>query len=367
MKRIKTSKTGVYYNLLQDNDKVYYITYKDSNQNKKVWVKIGKYSEGIRENYCVQKRNEALNIIRLGEEPPIAKKNKRKKRILLEDISEQYFTTRKEGRSKDIDKQSFDKHLNGYFYDLDLVKKEDVEKLKKELKLKKNQQDEPLSDKTVNNILTLLGSIVKYGIKENLLTNDISKFINKFKQLDNKRERFLSKEEIQELYEYLKKENDDRLYLFSRLALGTGGRLATILNIKKQDIDFEHQMITLKDFKNNTTYKNPLSRELLEELRYFSNNLKYSDHILWDRTSINKALLNVLNELFNLGKVATNDRKNKVVIHTLRHTFASHLAINGTPIYTIQKLMNHKDINMTLRYAKLAPDSGRESIEGLGF
>ena len=60
-----------------------------------------------------------------------------------------------------------------------------------------------------------------------------------------------------------------------------------------------------------------------------------------------------------------NDRKNRVVFHTLRHTFASHLAINGTPIFTIQKLMNHKDITMTMRYAKLAPDSGREAIENL--
>jgi site-specific recombinase XerD len=63
----------------------------------------------------------------------------------------------------------------------------------------------------------------------------------------------------------------------------------------------------------------------------------------------------------------TSDRKNRVVIHTLRHTFASHLAINGTPIFTIQKLMNHKDIKMTMRYAKLAPDSGRESVNNLGF
>jgi len=52
-------------------------------------------------------------------------------------------------------------------------------------------------------------------------------------------------------------------------------------------------------------------------------------------------------------------------IYSLRHTFASHLAINGTPIFTIQKLLNHKDINMTLRYAKLVPDSGRESVKGL--
>ncbi|WP_422169655.1 tyrosine-type recombinase/integrase [Aliarcobacter butzleri] len=50
-------------------------------------------------------------------------------------------------------------------------------------------------------------------------------------------------------------------------------------------------------------------------------------------------------------------QNDKIVFHSLRHTFASHLAINGTLIFTIQKLMNHKDIRMTLRYAKLSPDS----------
>ena len=69
-------------------------------------------------------------------------------------------------------------------------------------------------------------------------------------------------------------------------------------------------------------------------------------------------------EQFN-KKIKANDRKNRVVLHTLRHTFASHLAINGTPIFTIQKLMNHADIKMTMRYAKLAPDSGREFVDKL--
>ncbi|WP_330848268.1 tyrosine-type recombinase/integrase [Aliarcobacter butzleri] len=71
-----------------------------------------------------------------------------------------------------------------------------------------------------------------------------------------------------------------------------------------------------------------------------------------------------LDELFNKD-IDDNDRKNKIVFHSLRHTFASHLAINGTPIFTIQKLMNHKDIRMTLRYTKLSPDSGREAILNL--
>ncbi|MCG3675286.1 tyrosine-type recombinase/integrase [Aliarcobacter butzleri] len=59
-----------------------------------------------------------------------------------------------------------------------------------------------------------------------------------------------------------------------------------------------------------------------------------------------------------------NDRKNRVVTHTLRHTFASHVAIK-TPIYTIQKLMNHNDITMILRYVRLVPDSGKDMVLNL--
>ena len=79
-----------------------------------------------------------------------------------------------------------------------------------------------------------------------------------------------------------------------------------------------------------------------------------------------RRLRDKLDHLFN-SEFDDNDRKSKVVFHTLRHTFASHLAINGTPIFTIQKLMNHRDIKMTLRYAKLSPESGREAVDYLNF
>ncbi|NLC27982.1 MAG: hypothetical protein GX780_04330, partial [Campylobacteraceae bacterium] len=52
MARQKSMKfQGIYYETLQNSDKSYYVTYKNE-YGKKVWVKIGKYSEGIRENYC---------------------------------------------------------------------------------------------------------------------------------------------------------------------------------------------------------------------------------------------------------------------------------------------------------------------------
>ena len=80
--------------------------------------------------------------------------------------------------------------------------------------------------------------------------------------------------------------------------------------------------------------------------------------------TISRHLKTVLDDNFNVG-LEIRDTKNRAVIHTLRHTFASHLAINGVPIFTIKELMNHSDITMTMRYAKLAPDSGKNAVRGL--
>jgi site-specific recombinase XerD len=72
----------------------------------------------------------------------------------------------------------------------------------------------------------------------------------------------------------------------------------------------------------------------------------------------------IFDKLFNQG-LKPEDTKRRVVIHTLRHTFASQLAIAEAPIYTIMKLMDHSDISQTIRYAKLSSSNGRDAVFGL--
>jgi len=47
------------------------------------------------------------------------------------------------------------------------------------------------------------------------------------------------------------------------------------------------------------------------------------------------------------------------------NTFASLLVINGTAIYEVMKLMSHSSIDITMRYAKLAPDSGQNAVDNI--
>lgn len=362
-KRESTNTQGVFYRETLTNDKkdkTYYVVYKNEH-NKVKEIKIGKHSEGIRINYCKKIRDDLINRVRLGEDNYLALKGSNSKTITLQSLSDAYFNTRKEGKSKKSDIWSVNRHLISYFKDVNYntISKEDIRSFQKYLSSKKTSKGIILSDKTVNNILTLLTSIVRFSMKEELTKNDITAFLVKNK-IDNNRERYLTEDEIKILFK--ETSNDATIYLIFKLSLTLGSRLSTIMAIKYQDIDFENRLITLKDTKNNTTYKGFLTYEIKKILLEYTHGFKKYENLF--KTNPEKRLRSILNELFN-KEIEKDDRKNKVVFHTMRHTFASHLAIKGVPIYTIQKLLNHKDIKMTLRYAKLNNDAGREFVDNL--
>jgi site-specific recombinase XerD len=51
--------------------------------------------------------------------------------------------------------------------------------------------------------------------------------------------------------------------------------------------------------------------------------------------------------------------------HDLRHTFASHLVMNGVDLKTVQELLGHSSLNMTMRYSHLPPDHRLTAIKTL--
>ncbi|MFK2822532.1 tyrosine-type recombinase/integrase [Arcobacter sp. YIC-80] len=364
---IKSKKyTGVYHRILKNKDKCYYITYKDL-EGKKIWLKVGRHSEGIREPYCYQKRNEIVSQIKTGDEQTVII-NRRIKRneVKLDEVALEYHNSRRLRSKEKSVKDSisrYERYIKPIFGNKSLndIKKSEVEKMMRDLKGK-------LSNSTINNIKEKLSTIINFAINSDEIKYDKANPVSKIHNLktDDKRERYLSKDEIQFLISELNP--NSLIYIFTKLALTTGGRLETILNIKKIDLNFSDKTINLYDFKNETNYKAFIQKNFEEELFNFVKDKKNNEYIFPKDIDITKKIQRdlkpILDTNFNQG-LDINDRKNRVVIHTFRHTFASQLAINGTPIFTIQKLMNHKDISMTMRYAKLAPDSGRENVDSL--
>ena len=47
--------------------------------------------------------------------------------------------------------------------------------------------------------------------------------------------------------------------------------------------------------------------------------------------------------------------------HVLRHTFASHFVMNGGNILTLQRILGHANVTMTMRYAHMSPDHLQEA------
>ncbi|QOY53254.1 tyrosine-type recombinase/integrase [Candidatus Sulfurimonas baltica] len=362
-KRIPTKTIGVFFKeIISKNnkaiDKVFIIRYVDEN-NKERLKTIGKYSNGIREAYCKAKINEITTKIRLGEDLPHIAKQKNK--LTFDDLAQRYFSD-KEHTTKEAEKEKarytnhIEKDIGHYF----------AENITADILLKmQNEFRAKLAPRTVNHLIFMIGTIYKHAQKMELYKGSSPTSTLDGLKLDNKRERYLELTEITELLDESLKASLE-VWLFVKLGLSTGSRVGTIMNIKKKDINIKSNSITLKDFKNNKTYNGFISDDKLkEELISRVENLKANDNIIfYERTSIEYKLRPILDTLFN-SELNIDDRKNRVVIHTLRHTFASHLAINGTPILAIKALMNHSSIEMTMRYAHLAPNAGYEQVRKL--
>ncbi|MCX6075166.1 MAG: site-specific integrase [Campylobacterales bacterium] len=383
--------TGIYYNELQNGDKAYYITYKDSEAKMKR-IKIGLHSAGVREAFCKQKRDEILNNQRLGEEPPAIATRKKSTSLKFSEVWEKYIENK---AMVDALRNDFRGRYNRYMSPLigtepantlnkDHLKKfrEDVQKIAKRKDPKGNAL---LSPRSVDIMITVIGTAYNYW--NSTVTNEKDKLVNPVPSLraddrqhvtkqdmqkrDVRRERFLKRDEILLLKEAVK--DIPLVRLFVAISLSTGARLSSVLAIQKAHIDMETRTITLINTKaGGSRYNGFINDELFDLLKNRLSNIKPYQHVvstdgnlITDRI-IQRPLQRILNKLFNEG-LDMRDTANRVVIHTLRHTFASHLAIAGTPIITIKTLLDHKDIATTMRYAKLMPDAGSDAVRGLNL
>lgn len=347
----------VQLNHLKDGDITYYIVYKTAGKTQ--YKKVGRKSEGITEKKAIELRNQILSEQRHG----IDMSQKSFKHLTFDKLAETYFVSNEaHNKSNKKYQQMYQNHIQPSFGDVVIAKLDDS--LIYELQSLKKAEGKSAS--TINIIVKLIKRIIGFGVAKGIIAYSPFRNIKLFR-VNNTRLRYLNLDEISTLYAAAAE--DTVLNLFVKIALGTGARANSVLAIQKKDINIENRTITLHDFKRNDTYIGYLDDEafeiVIDHIKNFSPNsyVVSKDGKLTKYQHIYLALTEIFKQ-FNSG-LAKEDRANRVVIHTLRHTFASHLAIKGVSIQEIQKLMNHKDIKQTLKYAKLMPDSGREFAQNL--
>lgn len=357
MKSSKRYGSRVQLNHLKDGDITYYIVYKIGKETK--YKKVGRKSEGITEAKAISLRNQILSDQRHG----IDLSQKNSKHLTFDTLAETYFMSNKaHNKSNHKSQLMYKKHIKYSFGDVTIAMLDDS--LITELQSLKRADG--LSDNTNNQIVKLVKRIIGFGINRGIILYSPFKNIRLLK-VDDTRLRYLSKNEITKLTAAV--EDHKILKLFVKFALSTGARAKSVLSIQKKDINLESRTITLHDFKRNTTYLGYLDQEDFEivegHIKYFNAN-SYVVSLAGKEVKYQNIYAD-LTEIFSEfnDELTKKDRANRVVIHTLRHTFASHLAIAGVSIQEIQKLMNHADIKQTLKYAKLSPNSGRIHVENL--
>ncbi|MDR0677254.1 MAG: site-specific integrase [Holosporaceae bacterium] len=175
---------------------------------------------------------------------------------------------------------------------------------------------------------------------------------------DNKRTRFLTIEELKKLLAVLKT-RDKQTHDMALLSMYSGARRGEIFSLKWENVNFETKFITLFDTKNNNRTRHiPLTKEtekLFKDLKnHDSRGLIFKQKTGKKFTAIPIIFNKVIDELeFNKG---ITDIRQKVVFHTLRHSYASWLMMNGANLFVVKELMGHSTTAMTERYSHLSPE-----------
>jgi integrase len=342
---------------------------------KKIWEKVGWLSEGYSAKLAADVLSERIRAKRHGDELPLQKK----KAITFEKLAEKYlkWSAQNKNRAGIEDKSRYENHVKARFDNkrLDEISLFDLERMKAEM------AKSELSTKTIAHCLALIRAMYNKATDWGLYQgeNPIKKKRPGEKKgimptVRNARDRFLSIDEAKILLSELKRNHqikneykeleDPKLHDMTLLSLHTGARASEIFNLKGLDVDLGHDLITLRDTKNTETRYAPITKEVKIMLkRRLPDNP--TDYIFKDKEGhkikeVSNAFQRIVGDLgFNDG---IDDPRQKVVFHTCRHTFASWLAIQGTPLYTIAKLMGHKSIAMSERYAHLSPDHKKDAV-----
>jgi integrase len=352
-------------------DTCFYITYRKPGERKLLWEKAGWAGEGYTPKLASELRAERLRMMRHGQELP----KERAKVPLFSEMAKKYLEWAKENKCRDTDdKGRYENHLKAPLGKkrLSEISSFDLERLKSKLIAKR------LASATVKHCLVLVREIFNKAKEWGKYQGDHPLRGVKMPVLSNKRERFLSHEEADLLLKELAKSSigkprtdgsrNTATHDQALLALHCGLRAGEIFNLRAQELDFKNGLIRIMDPKNNENRTAYMTETVKEMLRTRIEKNK-GEYVFAERGSGGK--VKTISQTFDraVEKLGFNkgieDPRQKVVFHTLRHTFGSWLAIQGTPILTIKELMGHKTLAMTERYAHLSPGVKKEATLAL--
>lgn len=153
----------------------------------------------------------------------------------------------------------------------------------------------------------------------------------------------------QEVARLLAATQDRRHRVMMMTTYGAGLRVSELVRLKPQDIHSDRMLIRVNQGKGRKDRYTLLSPRLLDELRGYWREYRPQGWLFVNREGTHHVPKNTPAKAFYRMK-ARADILHGHGIHTLRHSFATHLLEAGVDLRTIQSLMGHRSLNTTAKY-----------------
>ena len=156
-----------------------------------------------------------------------------------------------------------------------------------------------------------------------------------------------------EIVRILNSEINPKHRLLLMLVYSSGLRVSEVVSLKKEHIDLERQAIYIKLGKGRKDRYTMLSEKAAQYVKDYYEYLEIKDWIFPGQPASNHLTVRSAQKIFDKA-IRHSGIQKKITIHSLRHTFATHLLENGTDIRYIQSLLGHSSIRTTERYTHVA-------------
>jgi len=230
-------------------------------------------------------------------------------------------------------------------------------------RIKKNMLNAGRAPRTIEYVFATVRQVWNMARRDKIVDTESPTREVQLPKISNRRLRSLTHEEAELLLEDLKTRSM-QLHNISLLSLHCGLRASEIFDLTWRDTDFEHEVLTLRDAKGKTRFA-----YMTEEIKEMLNSLRQRNGLVFANRNGNR-IQRVSNTFpravkdlgFNDG---ISDKRQKVVFHTLRHTYASWLVEGGEDLYTVKNLLGHSTLTVTERYAHIKQDTLRSAVRNL--
>lgn len=180
----------------------------------------------------------------------------------------------------------------------------------------------------------------------------------KFSYPNEKVERIIfTQSEIQELYSV----SDEQEKAILNIAYGCGLRVGELSLINKEDIRFTENLLIVQKGKNSKRRIIPINTKVTEELQnYLESQTETKNKAIFinnhsvrmQEWTFNKILKELIGKT-KFGQRFSTEELNKIGIHSLRHSIATHLLENGMKLEQVQTFLGHSHIESTEIYTHI--------------